>query len=949
MAGDDQAARLPDRDDGALHAVFAANRPLRLRLGATPQLPQGALIPQRLYYTEAICGALQCRVLCVSVHAALPLDSLIAVPAALDIVSDSGQLRSICGIITQASAGDSDGALAAYQLILQDVFAVMDKRINTRVFRRLSDLDIVQLLLDEWISSNSVLAHAFQYAHADFFDVQRYPQREFVMQHNESDAAFVRRLLKRSGIAWFFRAADGADKRAEPSHTLVLFNHADGLRRSSAGSVRYHAERATEERDTLSAWHAVRSLQVGKVTRHSWNDEHALSRHFMTAEVASPGGQGMHGNVLAASLDDYRVLPPRAAQGSVSDHDELCHIGALALQQHDYERHCFFAEGCVRDLCVGEFFTLVGHPETEALPAGQRDFVVVAQQLAAQNNLPTELAVRVARLFACAHWLADGEALLQRDAASRVAHGPLRIQMSMRAVRRGVPIVPAYDGRTDLPQVDMQSAIVVGPPGEEVYCDAAGRVKVRFPATRKADHAHAGGAGANDTDADSAWVRVASSWAGNGPGSSRQCGFLGLPRVGSEVLLSFLGGDPDRPIIVGQLYNHGALPIGLSSAGDLPGKRYLSGIKSREVKGARANQLRFDDDTGRISAQLSSDHGASQLNLGWLAQDRHDGAGAPRGEGAELRTDEQLALRAGKGMLLSAWQRLQASDGQMARSEYLSVMENCLELFRSLGSYAASHEAFACEPEAQQQLQHGIREWEGASNTQPRAEPGGAPAIALTAPAGISFASSKAVITYAASNVDTVAQQHLQWAAGQRCSVNAGKGISLFSHADGIRAIAHHGVLLLQSQHGDTQVNAGKNLRLTASEGKLTAMADEIVLVSKHGAFVRIAEGITFGSKSPLAFNAPRFDFNDPESMEGQLPSFGAGKANQQFIFQYEGSDSPPDGVSQEPQLAPQSNFAVKLGDGSTEQGRCGDDGTSDLLERDAMQMADIEVLSHRD
>lgn len=931
MAGDDETAYEL--------AGEGANRPLRLRLGATPQLPPGALLPQRIFCTESLCGGFECRVLCVSPHTGLPLDSLLALPAAIEIVTDTGRLRSLCGIVTQASAGDGDGALSSYQLVLHDVFAIMEKRRNTRVFRCLSDLAIVQLLLDEWINSNSVLAQAFQYVYADFFDAHSAPQREFVMQHNESDAAFVRRLLRRSGVAWFFRAGDSA----EPSHTLVLFNHADGLQRSTAGSVRYHAERATEERDSLSAWHEMRTLQAGKVTRHSWNDERALARQFMTAELASPGGQGMHGNVLAASLDDYGVSPPRAA----SDHDALCRIGALALQQHDYARHCFNAEGCVRDLCVGEYFTLEQHPEVDALPAQQRDFVLISQQLAVENNLSKHLAARVARLFARNRWLTESDALLQRETVEQVEHGPLRVRMSMQVVRRGVAIVPAYDSRTDLPPVAMQSAIVVGPPGEEVYCDATGRVKVRFPATRPADHAHAGGAGARDSDADSAWVRVASSWAGNGPGSARQCGFLGLPRVGTEVLLDFLGGDPDRPIIVGQLYNHGAAPIALCRAGELPGNRYLSGIRSREIRGARANQLRFDDTQGQISAQLTSEHGASQLNLGWLAQDRRDGQAPPRGEGAELRTDQQLALRAGKGMLLSAWERLQAADGQMARSEYLALMENCLELFRSLGSYAASHAALASEPEAQQQLQQALKSWEGASNTQPRAEPGGAPVIAVTAPDGISFASSKAVITYAASNVDTVAQQHLQWTAGQRCGINAGKGISLFSHADGIRAIAHHGVLLLQSQHDDTQVNAGKNLRLTASEGKLTGMADEIVLISKHGAFIRIADGITFGSESPLKFNAPSFLFNDAQSMEAALPDFGAGKADQQFIFQYEGADM-VDGVPQEPQLAPQSHFEVRLGDGSTAQGRSDEQGASEVLERDAIHTAVVEVVSHR-
>lgn len=922
--------------------VLGANRPLRLRLAATPDLPAGALVPQTVFGRQAICGGVAYRVLCVSRHAGLPLASLVALPVALDMVTDQGHLSSVCGIVTEASAGDSDGGLASYQLVFTDVFSIMEKRINTRVFRRQSDIEIVQLLLDEWICSNSVLAHAFQYHYADFFEAENYPQREFVMQHNESDAVFVRRLLARSGVGWFFRAGSPgpAHAPAAPSHTLVLFNHADGLRQSAAASVRYHAERATEERDTLSTWSEVRTLQAGKVTRHRWNEEHPRAGAFMSAEMTT----GMHGNALAATLDDYLVLPPRTAQTGASDHEALCQLGMLAMQRHDYASHCFHAEGSVRDLCAGEYFTLLGHPDIDRLPAVERDFVVTSLQVAAQNNLPQALAARVRLLFGRNRWLQEGDALLQRDVDAMVAHGPMRMHVALTAVRRGVPIVAAYDPRTDLPPLAMQSAVVVGPANEEVHCDVHGRVKVRFPATRMVDHQHAHGTGADDTDADSAWVRVASSWAGNGPGGARQCGFLGLPRIGSEVLVAFPGGDPDQPLIIGQLYNHSAQPVALSDAGELPGNRYLSGMKSREIKGGRANRLRFDDMPGQISAQLASDHGASQLNLGWLTQERGKVSTAARGEGAELRTDEQLALRAGKGMLLSAWQKLDGEGGQMARGEMLALMENCLQLFRSLGRYAASHEGGKPEEQAQQELQQDLKSWEGASNTEPRMEPGGAPVIAVTAPAGISFASSKAIISYAASNIDTVAQQHLQWVAGQRCSVNAGKGISLFAHADGLRAIAHHGKLLLQSQHDDTDINAGKNLKLTASEGKITAMADEIVLISKHGAFIRIADGITVGSDSPLKFNAPGFAFGDAQTMGAQLPGFTDGKADQQFMFEYEDSDG-----QQEPQLAPQSPFEIKLGDGSALDGCSDAEGKSDLLERDAMHLAGIEVFNNKE
>jgi len=107
-------------------SILSGERPLRLRLGVSQKVPAGALIPQRIAGSEAICGGIEYRVLCVSTHADLPLSSLIAVPAAIDIVTDQGQLRSICGLVTQASAGDSDGALASYQLVLTDAFAIME-------------------------------------------------------------------------------------------------------------------------------------------------------------------------------------------------------------------------------------------------------------------------------------------------------------------------------------------------------------------------------------------------------------------------------------------------------------------------------------------------------------------------------------------------------------------------------------------------------------------------------------------------------------------------------------------------------------------------------------------------------------------------------------------------------------------------------------------------------
>jgi type VI secretion system secreted protein VgrG len=472
--------------------LVTSTRPLRLRLDLPGGINDDMLLPQRVFGSETICGGIEYRVLCVSASAHLALKEMIAVPAALQFVTDQGDLRSVCGIVTEASSGDSDGGLASYQLVLRDALAILEKRTNTRVFRNMDEVEIVQRILNEWRHKSPILGIYFRHETDEAFHIREYPKREFTMQHNESDAHFIRRLLKRRGIGWYFRS-DGESEG--PMHIMVLFNRADSLRENAAGTVRYHRDAATEERDTITSWSAVRSLQPGMVTRHSWDYRNVQGRDFMMAELRSDVDQGPSGNELAATLDDYQILMPHAGD----DNEDLCRLGQVSMRRHDYESKCFHGEGSVRDLCAGEYFTLAEHPEVDEHPPEERDFVVTALQVTAQNNLPKALALRVERLFTRSRWMAGAqELLMQRDVNEKVANGPLRMHIQFTAVRRGIPIVPAYDPRTDLPQAQMQSAIVVGPKGEEVHCDQMGRVKIRFPGTRPVDHEQAAGSGASD-------------------------------------------------------------------------------------------------------------------------------------------------------------------------------------------------------------------------------------------------------------------------------------------------------------------------------------------------------------------------------------------------------------------------------------------------------------------
>ncbi|WP_371866535.1 type VI secretion system Vgr family protein [Duganella alba] len=823
------------------------NRPLRLRLDLPGGINDDMLLPQRVFGSETLCGGIEYRVLCVSSNVHLPLKDMIAVPAALQFVTDRGDLRSVCGIVTEAASGDSDGGLASYQLVLRDALAILEKRTNTRVFRNMNEVEIVQRLLNEWRQKSAILGTCFNHETDEAFGQRTYPQREFTMQHNESDAAFIRRLLKRRGIGWYVRAEGEAEA---PSHTLVLFNSADSLRQNAAGTIRYHRDAATEERDTITSWSAVRSLQPGLVTRHSWDYRNTQGRDFMMAQASSGVDQGPSGNELAATLDDYQVLMPHAGD----DNEDLCRLGQVSMHRHDYESKCFHGEGSVRDLCAGEYFTLAEHPEVDEHAPEDRDFVVTALQVTAQNNLPKALAARVERLFTRSRWMQGAADLqLQRDISDKVTYGPLRMHIQFTAVRRGVTIVPVFDPGVDTPQAQMQSAIVVGPQGEEVHCDQLGRVKIRFPGTRRKDHEEAAGSGASDTETDSAWVRVASNWAGNGPGAFQQCGTIGLPRIGTEVLVTFLGGDPDKPVVVAQLYNQQGQPIALSNAGDLPGNRYLSGIKSREIRGGRGSQLRFDDTNGEISAQLATDHGASQLNLGWLSEPKENGRGEQRGSGAELRSDMNVVVRGQQGVLITAEQCEAEKGKHLERAELLRIAESLQKLVYQLGEQAEQHAGDKASNKDLADLIEKLR----------KLDTDGAPIVALNGPSGLIFGSTKNIAIAAATTVDIVSAAATSLASGESASFRSGQSMSLFANEGGIKVIAASGKVELQAQDDQLHVLAKKIVEIISNTDWITIKAKKGVRINGGGTELELSaagiKGYTSGKHEMYASSHQTF------------------------------------------------------------------------------------------
>ncbi|MFG0684860.1 type VI secretion system Vgr family protein, partial [Pseudomonas sp. WSY_20] len=289
-------------------------------------------------------------------------------------------------------------------------------------------------------------------------------------------------------------------------------------------------------------------------------------------------------------------------------------------------------------------------------------------------------------------------------------------------------------------------ATVVGPADEEIYCDEFGRVKIQFPWDRLAV----------EDEHSSCWVRVAQNWAGPA------WGHIAIPRIGHEVIVDFLDGDCDQPIVTGRAY-----PATHPTPYKLPVHKTLSAIRSKEHQAGRANELRIDDTHGEISAALMSDHADTAIHLGYLTHPRPRG-GEPRGEGFELRSDASGALRAAKGLLLSTEAQPGANGGQLDREQAIALLERALELARNLGQVAGDNQGIGHDPDPQQTLTTAVRELDHGANDHPEgAGTGGEPLVAVSAPAGVAVATSRSIALAASEHIDSVAQQHQHLTAGK--------------------------------------------------------------------------------------------------------------------------------------------------------------------------------------
>jgi type VI secretion system secreted protein VgrG len=373
--------------------------------------------------------------------------------------------------------------------------------------------------------------------------------------------------------------------------------------------------------------------------------------------------------------------------------------------------------------------------------------------------------------------------------------------------------------------------------------------------------------------------------------------------VGQEVLVDFLEGDMDRPVICGVIHNGRQRNPYFSGEGELPPNKTLSGIKTKEHNGSQYGELLFDDTQDQVRTKLSSEHGKTQLNQGYLIHPRKNGLGEPRGDGVELRTDRHAALRAAEGLLLTTETQPQASGKQLDREQALAQFQAAQQTAQTLGDVAEHQTADVVEIGPEIRSEEGQKEgkakvghidhfvkatqsWETGTNTDPEGktavdgQTGRQPVVIMSGAEGVGMVTPKELVFAAESNLDTVSQRDTQQSTARRWIHNVGKKISLFVHgvADkvNLKLITAKGHAQFQTHKGDIEIVGDQSLFIDACKKKLTVTAAKELLLTSSGGYIKLSGGnVEIHCPGSASFKASNFDLSGPASMDVEQKSFG--------------------------------------------------------------------------
>ncbi|MET3168214.1 UNVERIFIED_ORG: type VI secretion system VgrG family protein, partial [Burkholderia sp. 1988] len=485
-------------------------------------LGNNVLVPQRVVGHSRIGRHFEFTVDVVSTSATIELKTLIAQPVTLWVQQTDRFYLPHHGYVHTVRRLGSDTGLTSYQIGFASWMHFLRFRKDARIWQ---DKPADEILTDVF-NMHPQAQGAFRFALS-----RPLPPRSFCMQY-EDDWNFVHRLMESEGLFGYFeQAGDGK------SHTLVVTDNLDTFEPLSPRTVGFYRAGTNSETDALVQWSGTRTLQSTTLTTRTFD-------YKAPASSANPKGTNIPTLPTQGNLPQQAEVYEYTGAYTYGSQDRGDTLSKIRMEEWESRAKRFYGSGGVRGTDAGRWFELDGHPD-HATDSGQnRQFAVIEAAWFIENNLPVS-----SRAADFPHSLKGDLATVRASHASeeglKVRHADGSegfFLVEIEAQRKIVPYRSPFEHHK--PKMHLQSAIVVGPANEEVYTDQLNRIKVRFHWDRL-----------NDGDEKaSCWVRVAMSDTGGGYGG------VHVPRIGEEVLISWVDGDCDRPLVTGRVYNGATQP-----------------------------------------------------------------------------------------------------------------------------------------------------------------------------------------------------------------------------------------------------------------------------------------------------------------------------------------------------------------------------------------------------
>jgi type VI secretion system secreted protein VgrG len=499
----------------------------------------------------------------------VPFDRLLGEKATVSLGLPAGGKRYFNGIISRVSQGARDQTFTSFRAELVPRIWLLTRIAQSRIFQQLPVPEILQ--------------QVFTGLDVRFELQGTFEPRDYCVQYRETDFSFVSRLMEEEGIYYFFTHAD-------EGHTMILANTPRSHPALNPENLVYEEIVGGQREDErVLSWEKSQQLRSGKYTLwdHSFELPHKKLEATQIIQDSVPVGRVTH-KLKVANNDKFEIFdfPGEYAQrfdgvdpGGGDRAGDLSKIfqdntrtTTIRMEQEALPSILVHATSNCRHLVPGHKFTLERHFNADG------GYVITGVDVVCQL---------------------EGN---YRSGGNTEFH----YENSFSCIPLALPFRPAR--LTPKPVIHgTQTAVVVGPPGEEIFTDKYSRVKVQFHWDRD---------GKYDGNS-SCWIRVATPLAG------RQWGTIYIPRIGQEVMVAFQEGDPDQPVIVGGLYNADQVP-----PYQLPDEKTKTGYKSYSSLGGQGfNEIRFEDKKGDedffAHAEKDMDIRVKRDSREWIGRDRH--------------------------------------------------------------------------------------------------------------------------------------------------------------------------------------------------------------------------------------------------------------------------------------------------------------------------------------